>query len=119
MIETSQLRRVSTFYSDTFELPLPAAHRFPMEKYRLLRERLQTSEFREQLEFRLPDAATDRELLLVHTPDYLDKVKQGTLSTIEERRIGFPWSRGMVERSCRSTGATLGNTGKITSAKPK
>lgn len=107
MKETSELLRVSTFYSDTFELPLSEAHRFPMEKYRLLRERLQASEFPEQLEFCLPDAATDRELLLVHTPDYLDKLKQGTLSRIEERRIGFPWSRAMVERSRRSTGATL------------
>ena len=108
MIETSELRRVSTLYSDTFELPLTEGHRFPIEKYRLLRERLQVSEFRDQLEFCLPDAATDRELLLVHTPDYLEKLNQGTLSQIEERRIGFPWSPAMVERSRRSTGATLG-----------
>ena len=87
---------------------MPEAHRFPMEKYRLLRERLRESEFRDNLEFCVPDAATDPELLLVHTSDYLDKLHQGTLSRIEERRIGFPWSCAMVERSRRSTGATLG-----------
>ena len=108
MIETSDARRITTLYSDIFELPLPARHRFPIEKYRLLRERLQAIEFRDLLEFYLSDAATDRELLLVHTPDYVEKLKQGTLSRMEERRIGFPWSPALVERSRRSTGATIG-----------
>ena len=108
MINKSDPCRIRTFYSDTFELPLPEGHRFPIEKYRMLRERLKQSNFRDRLEFCLPDAATDEQLLLVHTPDYLDKLKRGTLSRLEERRIGFPWSVSMVERSRRSAGATLG-----------
>jgi acetoin utilization deacetylase AcuC-like enzyme len=99
---------VPVFYSDTFQLPLPDGHRFPAEKYRLVRERLQAAAFRDQLTFCLPKAATDEELLLVHTSDYLSKLNSGKLSQIEQRRIGFPWSPGMVERSRRSTGATIG-----------
>ena len=99
--------QLKVFYSDTFALPLPKGHRFPIEKYRLLRERLQKSAFRDQLAFRLPPRATDEQLLRVHTSEYLDKLKQGTLSRVEERRIGFPWSPEMVERARRSTGATI------------
>lgn len=98
---------VQVFYSDTFDLPLPEGHRFPLEKYRLLRERLQKSSLQSQLVFCLPEAATDDELLLVHTASYLDKLKSGALSRIERQRIGFPWSPKMVERSRRSTGATV------------
>ena len=99
---------IKIFYSDTFELPLPDGHRFPLEKYRLLREHLQASELRNRLEFCLPEPATDEQLLRVHTADYLSKLKQGSLSAVEQRRIGFPWSPEMVERSRRSTGATIG-----------
>ena len=93
------------FYSDTFELPLPPGHRFPMSKYRLLRERISHSDL--NVELLIPPAATDKQLLLVHTPEYLESVKTGNLSKIEQRRIGFPWSEKMVERSRRSTGATI------------
>ena len=97
--------RVKLFYSDTFELPLPNNHRFPMSKYRLLRERIAAS--RLDVELLIPPAATDEQLLLVHSPEYLEKVKTGQLSKLEQRRIGFPWSEKMVERSRRSTGATI------------
>ncbi len=93
------------FYSDTFELPLPDSHRFPMAKYRLLRERIAQSEL--NVELLIPPAATDDQILLVHSPDYLRKIKTGELSALEQRRIGFPWSEKMVERSRRSTGATI------------
>ena len=94
------------FYSDTFELPLPDGHRFPMDKYRRLRQRLQSRPL-DGAQFQLPDAATDEQLLRVHTRNYLDKLKLGTLTKIEERRIGFPMSPGLLERSRRSTGATI------------
>ncbi len=55
----------------------------------------------------VPVAATNEELLRAHTPEYLHRVVTGTLSEAEVRRIGFPWSPGMVERSRRSSGATL------------
>ncbi len=99
---------MQVFYSDSFELPLPEDHRFPLRKYQLLRERLETGALRERLVFRVPDAASDDQLSLVHTREYLDQLTRGTLSRIEEKRIGFPWSLKMVERSRRSTGATIG-----------
>ncbi len=95
------------FYTDHFELPLPDTHRFPMSKYRLLRERLARSDLHRDDVFIVPPAATDEQLLLCHTMRYLDAVKTGTLTTAEIRRIGFPWSPAMVERSRRSTGATI------------
>ncbi len=94
-------------YTDRFEVPLPPGHRFPMLKYRLLRERLLADRVVEIESLVVPPAATDGELIRVHRPDYVARVRQGTLSPAEVRRLGFPWSPGLVERSCRSVGGTL------------
>jgi acetoin utilization deacetylase AcuC-like enzyme len=96
------------FPCDRYPLPLPEGHRFPIDKYTLLRRRLeQHARAGELLEFIEPHAATDDELLRVHARDYLGRVIAGTLSREEVRRIGFPWSRELVERSLRSTGAAV------------
>ena len=95
------------FYTDIFELPLPDSHQFPMAKYRLLRERLAMSELESICQLLVPDAASDAQLLRVHDKSYLDRVVSGELTGHELRRIGFPWSHGMVERSRRSVGATI------------
>ena len=95
------------FYSDVFELPLPGGHRFPMSKYTLLRERIAETLVDRGAQLLLPPAATDQQILLAHTREYLDQVKYGGLSQLEQRRIGFPWSLKMVERSRRSSGATI------------
>ena len=55
----------------------------------------------------LPPAATNEELLRAHDFEYLERVTTGQLTAIEQKRIGFPWSPQMVERSRRSSGATL------------
>ena len=95
------------FYCDEFVLPLPEGHRFPMRKYSLLRERVAT-ELGSAVELRVPEAATDEELLRVHDPGYVRRVVAGELDPREVRRIGFPWSPELVERSRRSVGGTLG-----------
>jgi acetoin utilization deacetylase AcuC-like enzyme len=95
------------FYTDQFELPLPPTHRFPMDKYRLLRERIVNSDQHRHDPLLVPPAATDEQLLLCHTHRYVQAVLNGTLSSAEIRRIGFPWSEQMVQRSRRSTGATI------------
>ncbi len=95
------------FYCDEFVLPLPPGHRFPMDKYRLLRERLQMSGLFQPDDFLTPLAATFAELTRAHAPDYVLRVERGELSMQEIRVIGFPWSLEMVERSKRSSGATL------------
>jgi acetoin utilization deacetylase AcuC-like enzyme len=95
------------FYSDTFVLPLPPGHRFPMTKYALLRERALAEDIFQPDDLHLPHAATDEEILRAHDPDYLYRVQNGLLTAKEIRRIGFPWSLEMVERSRRSSGATI------------
>ena len=95
------------FYSDIFELPLPTGHRFPMSKYTLLRERIAAELLQSGASLEVAPAASDQQILLVHTREYLDRVKYGGLSQLEQRRIGFPWSLKMVQRSRRSTGATI------------
>ena len=95
------------YYCDEFELPLPAGHRFPIVKYQRLRERISTASWARHCQLLVPEAATDEQLLLVHKQQYLECVKQGRLADREIRRLGFPWSAGLVERSRRSTGATI------------
>ncbi len=95
------------FYSDQFVLPLPEGHRFPMKKYSMLRERVERNGICGPGELRLPHAVTDEEILRAHDPDYLKKVVTGALDPKEVRRIGFPWSERMVERSRRASGGTL------------
>ena len=95
------------YYADEFVLPLPPGHRFPMEKYRRLREALMASPGFSPAEFRVPEPASDIQVLRAHDADYLQRVLEGRLDAAEIRRIGFPWSEAMVERSRRSSGATL------------
>jgi acetoin utilization deacetylase AcuC-like enzyme len=95
------------YYADHFVLPLPEGHRFPMEKYARLRSRLLACGAFAEADFCVPDAASDGAILRAHDPAYLQRVARGTLDVAEVRRIGFPWSPAMVERSRRSAGATL------------
>ena len=93
------------FHSDHFVLPLPQGHRFPMQKYRRLRERVALEPGR--FETHEAPAASDGELALVHTPNYIASVAEGLLGAAELRAIGFPWSAHMAERARRSVGATI------------
>lgn len=95
------------FYSDHFVQPLPPGHRFPMEKYARVRERLVAAGVVDPGDLRVPAAATPEQLALAHDPNYIDRVRRGALSDREQRELGFPWSEALVERSLRSTGATI------------
>jgi len=95
------------FYADHFVLPLPEGHRFPMAKYARLRERILADGILVPDELRVPEPATDEQLERVHTVDYVRQVTRGELSPAAQRRIGFPWSPAMVERSRRSVGASI------------
>jgi acetoin utilization deacetylase AcuC-like enzyme len=98
---------VKAFYTDRFVLPLPAGHRFPMIKYARVRERCLAEGVLRAEQLAEPPAATWEDLALVHDPSYLARVRDGALDAAEQRRIGFPWSPEMVERSRRSVGATI------------
>ena len=94
------------FHCDQFVYPLPPGHRFPAQKYALLRAQVAES-LVPPVELRVPDAASDEQLLRAHAAEYLTKVAGGTLSEREVRRIGLPWSPELVERSRRSVGGTM------------
>jgi acetoin utilization deacetylase AcuC-like enzyme len=98
---------MKAFYSDTFVLPLPEHHRFPMNKYRLLRQRIVSEGIVREEDLSVPDAIAWESLRLVHDAEYVEQVARGALPPEAQRRIGFPWSPMMVERSRRSVGATL------------
>lgn len=95
------------YYCDHFVLPLPEGHRFPMDKYARLRTRVLEERVLPADALVEPDAVDWRDLTRVHTEDYVARVRDGQLSRDEQRRIGFPWSPQMVERSRRSVGGTL------------
>jgi acetoin utilization deacetylase AcuC-like enzyme len=99
---------LKVFYSDHFVLPLPEGHRFPMVKYSMLRERVAASGICGPGEMIVPRAVPDAEILRSHEAGYLRRVVSGTLAEKDMRRIGFPWSERMVERSRRASGGTLG-----------
>jgi acetoin utilization deacetylase AcuC-like enzyme len=96
---------MQAFYADQFELPLPLGHRFPMRKYRLLRDWLAAHLPQVQLGVALP--ATDGELALCHTPQYIQGISTGSVDPKVMREIGFPWSLAMAERARRSVGASV------------
>jgi acetoin utilization deacetylase AcuC-like enzyme len=95
---------LKAFYSDHFVLPLPAGHRFPMQKYRLVREAAATVS---GIDFHEAPTTSDGVLALAHHPRYIAEVSDGTLAESVQKAIGFPWTPQMVERSRRSAGATI------------
>lgn len=96
---------MKVFYADQFVLPLPEGHRFPMGKYRMLRDRL-AAELPGITPQQAP-RASDGELALAHTPQYIAGIQDGTIDARVMREIGFPWSEAMAERARRSVGATI------------
>jgi len=93
--------------SAKYSFPLPEGHRFPISKYALLRERVIEDGIVEAEHLHDPARVSREDLLLVHSADYIDRFTTGRLSADEERRLGFPWSPALVERSYRAAGGTL------------
>jgi acetoin utilization deacetylase AcuC-like enzyme len=88
-------------------LPLPEGHKFPMAKYSRLRERILANGIMPPGDLHEAPAASWEDLRLVHAAAYVDAVATGAVAPDIQRRIGFPWSPQMVERSRRSVGATI------------
>ncbi|MGH3015212.1 MAG: histone deacetylase family protein [Gaiellaceae bacterium] len=92
------------FAHDVYTYPLPPGHRFPLAKYRLVRERTETVD---GIHVEGSRAASDDELRLAHDAAYLVRVERGALARREVLALGLPWSPALVERARRSVGATL------------
>lgn len=86
--------------------PLPEGHRFPMQKYELLPEQLLHEGTVTESAFFSPDLLDEERIVRTHREEYWQKLKNGTLSRQEERRIGFPYSEALVRREriiCKGT----------------
>ena len=88
---------------DRWRFPLPDGHRFPIDKYSLLRERAEA----EGVEVREAEPVPWAWLEAVHDAALLDRIRTGTLSVREQRGLGIPWSPELVERGRRSVGGTI------------
>jgi acetoin utilization deacetylase AcuC-like enzyme len=97
------ISQVRAYSSSHYAMPLPAGHKFPMGKYAGVRFLLEQAGL---LVLEPPRVAWEL-VEQVHKTDYLKKLRFGTLSSREQRLLGFPWSEMMVERALRASGGTL------------
>ena len=93
-------------YSDDYYLPI-GAHVFPAQKYRLIHKRLLESGLAQPADFLAPQPAQDEDILLVHTREYVQKLKLGTLSALEEQQMEVPYSLELVKAFWLSAGGSI------------
>lgn len=93
-------------YSDDYYLPI-GEHVFPAEKYRLVHQRLLESGVAKAEDFLTPEPAQDEDILLVHTREYVQKLKMGTLSVLEERQMEVPYSLELVKAFWLAAGGSI------------
>jgi acetoin utilization deacetylase AcuC-like enzyme len=93
-------------YSDGYYLPI-GAHVFPAEKYKLVHDRLLASGAAEPSDFVAPSPASDQDILLVHTPSYVEKLKTGTLSPREQMQLEIPYSEELVRAFWLAAGGSI------------
>ena len=93
-------------YSDDYYLPI-GSHVFPAEKYQRIHKRLLESGVAEPKDFVSPEPASDQDVLLVHTPQYVHKLKTGTLSAREELEMEVPYSPELVRAFWMSAGGSI------------
>ena len=94
-------------YHPDYVTPLPPDHRFPMPKFGAIYTTLRREGLAGPDQFHLPDIATRAQLELVHAPDYVASYLTGSIDPRLMRRIGFPWSPGLVQRTCTAVGGTI------------
>lgn len=92
------------YYCDHYAIPLPEGHKFPMSKYRLTRDFLAADGC---FAFECAPLADPAVIALAHDPAYISAFIAGTVEPAIMRRIGFPWSQGLVTRTLASVGGTL------------
>jgi acetoin utilization deacetylase AcuC-like enzyme len=93
-------------YSDGYYLPI-GEHVFPAEKYRRIHDRLLAEGIAEAKDFLEPEPATDQDILLVHKPEYVQKLKTGTLSPREEMELEVPFSPELVKAFWLAAGGSI------------
>ncbi|MEO1622220.1 MAG: histone deacetylase [Cyanobacteria bacterium J06632_3] len=94
-------------YHPDYVTPLPPGHRFPMPKFQLLRDLLLQDNVIQTAQIYQPGAPPREWLELVHEAEYVQAYCEGTLPEKAQRRIGLPWSEGLVKRTCTAVGGTI------------
>jgi acetoin utilization deacetylase AcuC-like enzyme len=93
-------------YHDAYDLNL-GAHVFPSQKYKLIAAKLRADRIASQEDFLLPEAASDADILRVHTPDWVEKLKTGTLTYGDIMKLEVPYSQELVEAFWLAAGGTI------------
>lgn len=94
-------------YHEDYSPPFPAGHRFPMAKFRLLKEQLLASGITREEQLLRPAICQPEILALAHCPAYIERFMNGTLGREEQRRLGLPWSEALARRTLRAVGGSL------------
>lgn len=94
-------------YHDDYSPSFPENHRFPMQKFRLLRDALVHEGLLVDAQLIAPELAKDVDLLRAHDTGYIQRFRSNTWLPEESRRVGLPWSLGLVQRTLREVGGTL------------
>ncbi len=95
------------FYSPYYYADIGENHVFPIKKFELVRDRLLKEGTLQSSEIVEPQPAKIADVLLVHTEDYITRLRNGTLTTREIRRLGLPWSKSLVRRSFLAISGTI------------
>jgi len=98
---------MQVFYATQFVLPLPPGHRFPMEKFRLLRDHLVISGLTTDQALIRPQLCPAEVLALAHDRGYIERYCTGDMGREELRRLGLPWSPELAQRTVRAVGGSL------------
>jgi acetoin utilization deacetylase AcuC-like enzyme len=99
---------MQVFYTPRYYADIGEGHVFPIRKFELVRDRLLAEGTLAPSEFFEPQPAPVADVLLVHTEDYVTRLRAGALTPRELRRLGLPWSKSLVRRSFLATGGTVG-----------
>jgi len=94
-------------YHDDYSPPLPPGHRFPMEKFRLLRDHLVASGLTTDQALIRPQLCPAEVLALAHDRGYIERYCTGDMGREELRRLGLPWSPELAQRTVRAVGGSL------------
>jgi acetoin utilization deacetylase AcuC-like enzyme len=97
----------SIYYSPYYYADIGEGHVFPIRKFELVRDRLIAEGTLSEWEIFGPDTAAAEDLLLVHTDDYISRLRSGELTAKEIRKLGLPWSQSLVRRSFHAISGTI------------
>jgi acetoin utilization deacetylase AcuC-like enzyme len=100
-------KKLHIAFHPVYAHPLPEGHRFPMDKYELIPAQLLYEGTIQEHNLFQPLPCNDNDILLTHDSEYLQKLKQQTLSASEQRRIGFPQSSALTYRELVITQGTI------------